>query len=86
MPRDFQSPPTNSSFRMDNATMFLRLDPKKIPPKPQNPQFFMISKLVFYIQQQQQQQHSKHTLQQVVLTSIKLKRQFAGGSIYYYLD
>jgi hypothetical protein len=22
---------------MDNATMFLRLDPKKIPPKPQNP-------------------------------------------------
>jgi hypothetical protein len=52
----------------------------------QNPQFFMISKLVFYIQQQQQQQHSKHTLQQVVLTSIKLKRQFAGGSIYYYLD
>jgi len=49
----------------------------------QNPQFFMISKIVFYIQQQQ---HSKLTLQQVVLTSIKLKWQFAGGSIYYYLD
>jgi hypothetical protein len=41
----------------------------------QIPQFFMISKIVFYIQQkqQQQQQHSKHTLQQVVLTSIELK-------------
>jgi hypothetical protein len=31
----------------------------------------MISKIVFYIQQQQQ--HSKHTLQQVVLTSNELK-------------
>jgi hypothetical protein len=49
----------------------------------QNPQFSMISKIVFYIQQQQ---HSKHTLQQVVLKSIELKRQFAGGSIYYNLD
>jgi hypothetical protein len=44
----------------------------------QNPQLFMITKIVFYIQQQQQQQHSKHTLQQVVLTSIELKQQFAG--------
>jgi hypothetical protein len=37
MPRDFLSPPTNSSFQMDIATMFLRLDPQKNPPKPQNP-------------------------------------------------
>lgn len=58
MPRDFLSPPTNSSFRMDNATMFLRLDPKQNPPKPQNPK----PKIIIIIQPIELDLYAKPTI------------------------